>query len=183
MLGQFFIELNELPKMNNRRLKQSNIPNQPGKFKVYEGYFGMHESIRDTLSSDRLAMRLYLFDKDDTNQTLSVDDMNTLFNIYRPKIEKQIASKLDPEGKGYADREDLIQMVKTQVPDDYLAQKMIWFIKSSLEFKSTDKVYYSPLFGLPPPFFKYAEKFDQLETICQFNEAIEALDSNDNGFI
>lgn len=74
-------------------------------------------------------------------------------------------------------------MVKTQVPDEYLAQKMIWFIKSSLEFKSTDKVYYSPLFGLPSPFFKYAHKFDQLEIICQFNQAIEALDSNDNGFI
>ena len=48
----------------------------------------MHESIRDTVSSDRLAMRLYLFNKDDTNQTLSVDDMNTLFNICRPRIEK-----------------------------------------------------------------------------------------------
>lgn len=69
------------------------------------------------------------------------------------------------------------------MPDEYLAQKLIWFIKSSLEFKSVDKVFYSPLFGLPPPFFKYAEKFDQLEIICKFNEEIEALDSNDNGFI
>jgi len=69
------------------------------------------------------------------------------------------------------------------MPDEYLAQKLIWFIKSSLEFKSVDKVFYSPLFGLPPPFFKYAQKFDQLEIICKFNEEIEALDSNDNGFI
>ena len=30
MLGQFFVELNELPKMNNRRLKESNIASQPG---------------------------------------------------------------------------------------------------------------------------------------------------------
>ena len=30
MLGQFFVELNELPKMNNRRLKESNVANQPG---------------------------------------------------------------------------------------------------------------------------------------------------------
>jgi 5S rRNA maturation endonuclease (ribonuclease M5) len=39
------------------------------------------------------------------------------------------------------------------------------------------------LFGLPPPFFKYSKKFDQLEIVCKFNEEIEALDSNDNGFI
>jgi hypothetical protein len=36
---------------------------------------------------------------------------------------------------------------------------------------------------LPPPFFKYSQKFDQLEIVCKFNEEIEALDSNDNGFI
>jgi hypothetical protein len=39
------------------------------------------------------------------------------------------------------------------------------------------------LFGLPPPFFKYSQKFDQLEIVCRFNEEIEALDSKDNGFI
>jgi hypothetical protein len=52
-----------------------------------------------------------------------------------------------------------------------------------LEYKSVDKVYYSPLFGLPPPFFKYAKKFDQLEIICKFNEEFENLDSSENGYI
>jgi hypothetical protein len=56
-------------------------------------------------------------------------------------------------------------------------------MKSSLEYKSVDKVFYSPLFGLPPPFFKYSEKFDQLEIICKLNEELESLDSTDNGFI
>lgn len=60
---------------------------------------------------------------------------------------------------------------------------MIWFIKSSLQFKNTDKVYYSPLFGLPYPFFKYAKKFDQIEIVCRFNEGISELDNNDSGFI
>ena len=60
---------------------------------------------------------------------------------------------------------------------------MIWFIRQSLEYKSVDKVYSSPLFGLPPPFFRYAKKFDQPEIICKFNEELEALDSQDNGFI
>jgi len=69
------------------------------------------------------------------------------------------------------------------VPNEYLAQKLIWFIKTSLEFKSVDQVYYSPLFGLPPPFFKYSQKFDQLEIICKLNAELESLDSTDNGFI
>ena len=53
-------------------------------------------------------MRLYLFDKDDTNETLSVEDLSQLFNLYRPKIEQSISKKLDQSGKGYADEEDLI---------------------------------------------------------------------------
>ena len=128
-------------------------------------------------------MRLYLFNKDETNETLSVDEMNQIFNLHRPKIEKHICEKLDPTGKGYADADDLIGAVKSQIPDEYLSQKLIWFIKSSLEYKSVDKIFYSPLFGLPPPFFKHAKKFDQLEIVCKFNEEIESLDENDNGFI
>ena len=109
--------------------------------------------------------------------------MNQIFNLHRPKIEKHICEKLDPTGKGYADADDLIGAVKSQIPDEYLSQKLIWFIKSSLEYKSVDKIFYSPLFGLPPPFFKHAKKFDQLEIVCKFNEEIESLDENDNGFI
>mgnify|MGYP000011403276 CR=1 len=67
--------------------------------------------------------------------------------------------------------------------DEYIAQKLIWFIKSSLEFKSVDKVFYSPLFGLPPPFFRYAHKFDQIEIIQKFNAEFENLDSLENGFV
>lgn len=56
-------------------------------------------------------------------------------------------------------------------------------MKSGLQFKSVDKVFYSPLFGLPPPFFKYGGKFDQIEIVCRFNEEFENLDSMTNGFI
>jgi hypothetical protein len=36
---------------------------------------------------------------------------------------------------------------------------------------------------LPPPFFKYSKKFDQLEIVCRLNEELESLDSTDNGVI
>lgn len=134
MLGQFFVELNELPQIINRRLKSFDDVDdgQPGKFQVFEGYFSLHDAAKDVLSPDRLGMRLFLFKKDESNQTLNVDDMNDLFNTYRPKIEETIALKLDSTGKGYADCDDLVQAVKDFIPDEYLAQKLIWFIKSSL---------------------------------------------------
>ena len=69
------------------------------------------------------------------------------------------------------------------MPDEYLQNKAIWFMKTSLEYKSVDKLYYSPLYGLPPPFFKYSKKFDKLEIISRMNEELESLDSTDNGFI
>ena len=46
-----------------------------------------------------------------------------------------------------------------------------------------DEVYYSPLFCLPPPFFKYANKFDELDIIIKMNEALSELDATANGFI
>jgi len=55
----------------------------------------MHDCVRDSIASDRLGLRLYLFNKNSTNDTLNEQDMNSIFNLHRPKIEQQIASKLD----------------------------------------------------------------------------------------
>lgn len=44
-------------------------------------------------------------------------------------------------------------------------------------------MFYSPLFGVPPPFFRYAHKFDQLDIICKISEHLEELDANDHGFV
>lgn len=63
------------------------------------------------------------------------------------------------------------------LPDERLQTLLINMVRGSLEFKSVDKVYYSPLFGIPPPFFKYAEKFDHIEIITRFSEEFENLDS------
>ena len=57
---------------------------------------GMHECKRDVLSSHRLGMRLYLFNKDETNETLKVEDMNQIFNQYRPAVKATLRTKLDP---------------------------------------------------------------------------------------
>jgi hypothetical protein len=169
-IGQFFVELNDLVRQPSRRLKTEHNPDLPGKFDVFEGYFTMHDAAKDVLCADRLAMRLYLFQKDETSQMLTVEDMALIFNQYRPSIEEQLATKLDVDGKGYADAAALVTLCKQVVKDEYLCQKLLWFIKSGLQFRNVDEVYYSPLFGLPPPFFKYAQKFDQLDVVIQINE-------------
>ena len=87
MIGQFFIELNDLCKEPNRRLKVESDNRLPGKFDVFEGYFSMQDALKDELSADRLAMRVYLFHKDSTNEMLSLEDMCLIFNQYRPTIE------------------------------------------------------------------------------------------------
>ena len=76
MIGQFFVELNELSKITNRRLKEHQAEAQPGKVQVFEGYFSLHECRRDILTSDRLGMRVFLFHKDESNELLTVDDLN-----------------------------------------------------------------------------------------------------------
>ena len=60
--------------------------------------------------------------------------------------------------KGYIDYDDVNGVIKSQFKGDML--KTISEFVSHLEFKNADKVFYSPLFGLPPPFFRYARRFD-----------------------
>ena len=38
-------------------------------------------------------------------------------------------------------------------------------ISEFLEFKNSDSVFYSPLFGLPPPYFKQAKSFDTFDIV------------------
>lgn len=67
MLGSFFIELNELTKMKNRRVKEGN-----GILQSYEGYFTLYDYERDQVVSDRLGCRLMMIKKGKNSQTLKL---------------------------------------------------------------------------------------------------------------
>jgi len=56
-------------------------------------------------------------------------------------------------------------------------------IKETLEYKNVDSVYYSPLFGLPAPYFKYAKRFDQFGVVEKLFNELSALDSHESGFV
>jgi hypothetical protein len=76
LLGNFHIELNELSKITNRRLKGNQTENLPGKLQVFEGYFTLNDHVREKVSSDRLGMRVFMFPKDETSEQLQVEDLN-----------------------------------------------------------------------------------------------------------
>jgi hypothetical protein len=46
------------------------------------------------------------------------------------------------------------------------------YISEGLEYKSTNKVYYSPLVGTLPPFFKYVHRFEAFNVIEKFNKEL-----------
>ncbi len=57
LIGSFFVELNELPKFHNRRVKA-----QPN-FVCHESYFTMYDFKMEKVERERLGCRLYLFKK------------------------------------------------------------------------------------------------------------------------
>ena len=58
MLGAFFIELNELGKIQNRRVKDQN-----GLVQSYEGYFSLYDYQREQVVPDRLGCKVIMIKK------------------------------------------------------------------------------------------------------------------------
>ena len=84
---------------------------------------------------------------------------------------------MDPQTKGFVELEDLQQIIEEEEDDKRIAVKMLQLVNDFLEFKNSDSVYYSPLFGLPPPYFKHAKAFDSFEIIQQTMREMLSLDS------
>jgi hypothetical protein len=57
LLGSFFLEMNELPKFQNRRFKSDT------NLICHEGYFSMYDFKNEKISHERLGCKLYLIPK------------------------------------------------------------------------------------------------------------------------
>lgn len=101
----------------------------------------------------------------------------------RHEIEAQIGSKLDPYAKGYIELDDLTSLIEERELNKRVAHKMICMINDHLEYKNSDSIFYSPLFGLPPPYFKFAKKFDNFGIIERFMKDLTSIDSHEQGFV
>ena len=98
-------------------------------------------------------------------------------------VDEQIITQLDPMAKGYVELEDLQSLIEDKVKDSKVANRLLRMINDNLEFKNTDSVYYSPLFALPPPYFKQSKSYSTFEFVQScMNELIE-LDSHTTGFL
>ena len=85
--------------------------------------------------------------------------------------------------KGYCELEDLQTLIEDKVKDRKVANKLLMMINDNLEFKNTDSVYYSPLFCLPPPYFKQSKSFSTFEFVQSVMRELTSLDSHGNGFL
>jgi len=90
--------------------------------------------------------------------------------------------QLDKDGRGYVEVDELLELVEAKLQDPYLTM-MKSFIQEGLEYKSSDKVYYSPLLGSLPPFFKYVQRFEGFTVIEKFNKELQSIDTNGSGFV
>lgn len=97
-------------------------------------------------------------------------------------IDQSIAHTLDPNCKGFADLDDLLELVQDKLQDPYLTL-IKNYIQVGLEYKNSDKVFYSPLFGALPPFLKYAKRFDSFGIIERFNKELLSMDTHGQGFV
>ena len=91
--------------------------------------------------------------------------------------------ELDPMAKGYVELEDLSSLIEDKVSDRKISNKLLTLVNDNLEFKNSDSVYYSPLFCLPPPYFKQSKSFSSWEFVQQTMRELTSLDSHGNGFL
>lgn len=53
----------------------------------------------------------------------------------------------------------------------------------TLEYKNSDKVYYSALLGPVAPFFRYAKRFDSFGVIEKFGKELQSIDTHGTGLV
>ena len=70
-----------------------------------------------------------------------------------------------------------------EVSDKRIALTLQTLIAENLEFKNSDSVFYSPLFCLPPPYFKHSSDLDSMELICKLNSELSAIDIRQDGYV
>ena len=92
-------------------------------------------------------------------------------------------TELDPTAKGYIELDDLQQLIEDKEADKRVSNKVLRMVNELLEFKNSDSVFYSPLFGLPPPYFKQAKSFDSFEIVKQTLQELLSLDAHEQGFV
>jgi hypothetical protein len=56
-------------------------------------------------------------------------------------------------------------------------------VADNLEYRNSDSVFYSPLLGLPAPYFRHARSIEIFHIVVRMSQELNALDSHQAGFV
>jgi hypothetical protein len=96
-------------------------------------------------------------------------------------IERYVVDGIDNQVKGYADIKDMLEGVASQMQEPYLS--LFTNYLRTCENRDKYAVYYSPLLGPVPPFFKYVKRFDSFSVIEKFAKELQSIDTHSTGYI
>lgn len=85
------------------------------------------------------------------------------------QVRACIQMQLDPCNKGYVELEDLTQAIEDRISERHVAVRLNSLIGDHLEYKNTDSVFYSPLLGLPAPYFRYAGHIELFSVVFKMS--------------
>lgn len=107
-----------------------------------------------------------------------------MFNSEQKRVlEHHICKELDPSNRGYVELDDLSQAIEDHVTDKRVSLKINTIVGDHLEYRNKDSVYYSPLLGLPAPYFRHAGRIELFSVVFRMSQELTALDSHDGGFV
>ena len=110
--------------------------------------------------------------------------MDAMFNSDEVKVlEQHVCREFDPANRGYVELDDLTQAIEDHVTDKRVALKLNTITAEHLEYRNTDSVFYSPLLGLPAPYFRQAGRIELFSVVVRMCQELTALDSHHAGFV
>ena len=67
---------------------------------------------------------------------------------------------VQPRPEGYVELDDLTTAVENRITERRVQVRLNALIAENLEYRNTDAVFYSPLLGLPQPYFRHAGQIE-----------------------
>ena len=160
LIGSVFIDLSALigKRLNTRiRVEATEI------FNSHDGYYTVFNNENDKIYADRLGMSIMLIKNEYKGHK---EDLEKMFFTLHNETQKIILDEFDLNLKGHLDIDDLKKAIDHSFKNKNEID-LVYRYLYLLELKNPDSTYYSPLFNVLPPFFKYARRIDK-EQIIEF---------------
>lgn len=173
LIGSTFIDLNQLTMVKSKSLKSTSS------IFSHDGYFTVLDKDHDSITGDRLGLKLMLLPKEDQDTEVVIQQM---LHSSSTKLTPALIHDLDTNLKGTVDKDELIQLIQDNCEVESVRLALLKYI-DCLEYKNEDKVYYGPLFTTLPPYFKHARRLDKFRIVETIDQRLSSCDDLDIGFV